>query len=249
MAKMAVLFVMTAPPWAANDSGRPFMKIDNREVFMRTIEIYANRDQVEQRLLCLLPDELSRVQQKYGAHLGFQGVSVATGGPNWFGAVARGLEKLKPEIDLVMVHDASCPVVPYTLLDAMEQAITNAPAVAPVLALGNALVRVKGGALDAGFDAAGLQQLQSPQLFQRSALEQAYAQRSTLRGGASRSGPVFDDATLLRAAGKKVTVVAGSPFNVRAESEETLRVVSDMVKHLPKPRSKAPLTPFDEAQW
>src|SRR5271170_7265297 len=133
MAQTAVLIVLVNPPWDQNRSGKPMVKIDNREVFMRSVELYANRDSVQQRILCVLPDNLANIQQKYGAHLGFQGVSAAAGGPDWFGAVARGLEKLKPEIQRVFVHDACCPAVPYTMLDALEQAAEKAEAVVPII--------------------------------------------------------------------------------------------------------------------
>ncbi|MEI8195016.1 MAG: PDZ domain-containing protein, partial [Phycisphaerae bacterium] len=135
MSKLAVLFVAVAPPGSpGSNSGRVFTKIDGRELFMRTIEMYTPRDQVVQRILCVSVDDLQTIQSKYSAHLGFQGVSVAAGGPDWFGVVARGLEKLKPEIDTVMIHDAACPVVPFTVLDALEAAAAKMDAGAAAVA-------------------------------------------------------------------------------------------------------------------
>src|SRR5262249_35736002 len=130
--KIAVLFIAVSPPTAPKQGMRPFAKVENREVFMRAIEIYTPRDQVVQRVLCVGIDDLQLVQEKYAAHLGFQGVNVTAGGPDWFGVVARGLEKLTDEADTVIIHDASCPAVPYTLLDAMEAQLEK-PGVAGVI--------------------------------------------------------------------------------------------------------------------
>src|SRR5437879_4365995 len=135
MANVAVIFVAVPPMGVAKSAQRPYAKVDNREVFMRTIELYTNRDQVTQRILCVSPDDMSLMQQKYSAHLGFQGVSVTAGGPDWFGAVGRGIEKLKPEIELVIVHDACRPAVPYPVLDALEAAAAKTGAAVPVLPL------------------------------------------------------------------------------------------------------------------
>ena len=240
---IGVLFVMAAPNWAAKGSGKPFSKIDSREIFMRSIELYANRDQVQQRMLCLLPDDLSRIQEKYGAHLAFQGVGAAAGGPDWFGAVQRGLEKLKPEMDTVIVHDACCPAVPYPVLDALEEALGKTGAAAAVVPVGGATVRVQDGKLGELVVDKRLEILQSPQIFRRSILEAAYAKRASL------GNEYVDDATLVKLCGTDVTSVPGWRLNIRIDHEELIKLGSDAIKHLPRARSNAPVSPFDEAQW
>lgn len=243
MAKIGVLLIAVAPPTAAQGATRIFAKLDNREVFMRTIELYASRE-VAQQILCVGVDDLQTVQAKYAAHLGFQGVGVAAGGPDWFGVVARGLEKLKPEIDTVIVHDACRPAVPYTLLDALEAAVGKTGAAAPVVALGAHVARTAEHALEASVEAENLYEVQSPQIFTRQALTEAYGKRAGLA-----SQKPADDAALVRLAGGAVTTVAGSAYNVRIGSDELVRIGGDYLKHLPKPRKSGPISPFDEAQW
>jgi 2-C-methyl-D-erythritol 4-phosphate cytidylyltransferase len=244
MAGIAVMFVMVSPPWADQGAAKPFSKIDNREIFMRTIELYANRERILQRILCVLPDDLTRIQQKYAAHLGFQGVSLATGGPDWFAAVARGLEKLKPEIDLVIIHDACCPAVPYGVLDALEQAAAKYGAAVPLTSTGMALVKINDQQqISEGVDSTLVRVIQSPQAFQKDVLLAAYARRSHLGDG------LADDAALVGACGGKITAVPGWRLNLRVDGEEMVRMAGDLLRHLPKPRSKAPLSPFEEAQW
>ncbi len=241
--RIGVLFVLAAPAWAAKDSGQPFSKIDGREIFMRTIELYAKRDQVQQRMLCVLPDDLARVQQKYGAHLAFQGVNVAVGGPDWFGAAQRGWEKLKPEIDTIIVHDACCPAVPYTMLDALEEAVEKTGAAAPVVPVGGALVRNQDNTLGSWISDPGLHLIQSPQIFTRSVLEKAYGRRT------EKGLKYPDDAGLVKLTGTVVTTVPGWRLNIRIDQEELIKLGADAIKHLPRARSNAPVSPFDEAQW
>ncbi len=241
--KIGVLFVMAAPAWAAKGAGKPFSKIDGREIFMRSIELYANRELVQQRILCILPDDLSRIQEKYGAHLAFQGVGTAAGGPDWFGAVQRGLEKLKDAIDTVIVHDACCPAVPYTVLDALEEAMGKTGAAAPAVPVGGATVRINDSKLGQWVSDNRLQLIQSPQIFSRSVLDAAYAKRSTL------GKEIADDATLVKLAGTDVNTIPGWRLNIRIDHEELIKLGSDAIKHLPRARSTAPVSPFDEAQW
>jgi 2-C-methyl-D-erythritol 4-phosphate cytidylyltransferase len=244
MPGVAVIFVALVPPTAAKGALKPFAKVDNREVFMRAIELYTNRDQVTQRVLVVSPDDLGVMQAKYAAHLGFQGVSVTVGGADWFSAVARGLEKLKDEIDIVIVHDACRPAVPYTLSDALEAAVGKTGAAVPVLPIAGAFARLTDDrSLGTSLDTAGMHEVQSPQIFNRTVLQNAYANRT------SAKGPLADDAALVRGCGGAVTTVPGSRYNVRIDSDEAVKLAADYLRHLPKPKSKTPLTPFDEAQW
>lgn len=244
MSSVAVLFVIAPPVWAADAPGKPFNKIDNREVFMRTIDIYAKRDQVVQRILCAAPDQLSRIQQNFSAHLGFQGVAVTAGGPDWFGAVSRGLEKLKPDVQTVIIHDGCCPAVPYPVIDELEEAVKKTGAAVLVATPRMPLARSdERGHLLERLNPGTLREIQSPQIFSRPILEKAYA------GRAGVAPPPQDDAALVRMLGGKLAAIPGSRLNLRVGTEEDVRVVGEMVKLLPKPRSKAPLSPFDEAQW
>lgn len=242
--KYAVLWIAVPPPCAPKTAMRAFAKVDNREVFMRSIEIYANRDEVSQRVLCVGTDDLQTIQSKFAAHLGFQGVNVTAGGPDWFSVVARGLEKLKPEINRVFIHDVCCPAVPYTVLDSLEKALDDgAEAAVPVVTISTHIAKVADNTLDASIESQTLHEIQSPQLFTREALQNAYGKL------ASAGGKALDDAALVRLTGGKVVAVPGSPYNVRIGSDELVKIGSDYLKHLPKPRKAGPLTPFDEAQW
>src|SRR3954462_10091766 len=119
---IAVIFPVVDPPYAAagagggGGKGRAFAKVDSREIFLRCVELYTPRDQVVQRVIVVPPDDLQTMQERYSAHLGFQGVTVTAGGSEWFSCVRRGLEKLDEMehggaviTDVTIVHDTSCP--------------------------------------------------------------------------------------------------------------------------------------------
>jgi 2-C-methyl-D-erythritol 4-phosphate cytidylyltransferase len=242
---VAVIFVAAHSPLQGVGSGKYFTKIENREVFMRTIEVYAARDEVTQRILAVLPGRLATVQAKYAAHLGFQGVQVAAGGPDWFGALGRALEKLNPDIDTVMVHDAACPAVSYHLLNGLQEAMAKAEAAAPVVTANpNVVLLAPDRSIESQVDGANVYEVQTPQIFKKDVLAKAYAGRTKAHANFA------DDAELVQnVLGTKVATVVGERFNIRADSEGALKILPDILNRIPKPRKAGPASPFEEAQW
>ena len=245
---IAVIFPVVSPPYAVKGASRAFAKVDNREVFLRCVELYAPRDQVAQRIVVVPPDDLQTMQEKYSAHLGFQGVTVSGGGSDWIGCVARGLEKLEEKVDRVIVHDACSPAVPFTLLDAMEEALANHKeaqgwgGIVPVVPSRSGFADLAGDrAIEEYVDMAKVWEVQSPQLFWRKALVAAYAGRA--------SNVYVDDAELVIASGLKIATIGGSRYNMRIDSDEMVRLGKDLIGHMPKPKPKTPLSAFGEAEW
>lgn len=240
------MFPVVAPPFLdkSKQSGRAFAKIESREIFLRCVELYARRDQVTQRIVISTPDDLEVMQEKYSAHLAFQGVTVAGGTSDWFGCVERGLERLEEGVQSVIVHDPCCPAVPYTLLDALEAALAgtkDAGGVVPVLPSRSAFADLSGPAVSEYVDMMKVYEVQSPQIFRRKALVEGYAKRG--------KGVFVDDAELVMAAGHQVITISGSRLNQRIDSDEMVRLGKDLIEHLPKPKPKTPLNPFGEAEW
>ena len=59
-----------------------------------------------------------------------------------------------------------------------------------------------------------------------------------------------DDATLVEALGKPVSVVEGSPLNIKITTREDLRLAEQILKVLPKPKAGDFRNPFaDDDLW
>jgi 2-C-methyl-D-erythritol 4-phosphate cytidylyltransferase len=242
---VAVIFPLIAPAYVAKSAVRLFAKVDNREVFLRCVEIYTPRDEVHQRIIVVPPDDLAIMQERYSAHLGFQGVTVSGGGADWFSCVSRALDKLEEGIETVIIHDACCPAVPFTLIDSLEETLSRvktAAGIVPVIGSRSGFCDIQSDRTLAEYvDMSAVSEIQSPQIFRRDALVSAYAKRG--------SNTFVDDAELLLTAGHKIATIPGSRFNMRIDSDEMVRLGKDLINHMPKPKSKTPLTPFGEAEW
>ena len=139
-------------------------------------------------------------------------VLVVAGGEHRQDSVARALEALPPEVDVVLVHDAARPLAPSELVDAVAGAVlAGHGAVVPGLAMTDTVKRV--ALTDA--DAEGqlteqvietvprtdLRCIQTPQGFDRAVLTKAHA---------AADDNATDDAGLVERLGLPVVVVAGS---------------------------------------
>ena len=88
----------------------------------------------------------------------------------------------------------------------------------------------------------GLWEAQTPQVFRRQLLMDAYARRGDL--------PATDDTQVVERIGHPVTVVPGSPVNIKITTKEDLRLAEQALKALPKPKLPGFAHPFaGEDMW
>jgi len=230
-AKFSVLLLTAPPPAQVAEAGGSFVKIDGREVLLRSVELFLNRDNIKQIQLCFLPDELAEAKRKYSAHLGFSGVKVVSGGPRWIDQIAAAADKISADCTHVIVHDAARPAVPYNDLESLMEAAEEHPATVLAAPVRTTLIEVdEGGNALAIHPAGQYMQLLTPQVYTKARFEEM---------AKSRQEPHASQLTILK----------GSPLNVRVGGPGDVSLAKAMLNMLPKPKTKGPLTPFEEAQW
>lgn len=221
-----------------------FAKLDGRAVFLRTVEQFCQREDVCQTILAVAPEDEDEVRHRYGANLGFMGVQLVVGGAERFQTVAKAMEAVRDDADLVAVHDAvRCCVTP-AMVDAVfaeagktGAAILAAPLSGTIKRVSEALV------IDATLPREGLYEAQTPQVFRRSLLVEAYAKLGEF------DGEPTDDAQLVEALGHPVSVVVSDLSNLKITTKGDLALAAAILKFRPAPRPSSPRGPFEEAQW
>jgi 2-C-methyl-D-erythritol 4-phosphate cytidylyltransferase len=227
----SVLVLTATPPGLGAEGGGAYLKIDGREAILRSVELFLNRDNVKQVQVVFLPDETEEGRRKYGPHLGLFGVKVLTGGPKWVDQIAAAAEKIVPEATHVIVHDAARPAVPYSDVDALLATAPKHPAVALATPVRTPLVEVDEGG--------GAMAVHPPTRFMQLLTPQAYSLATFKEIAKTKKEPHASAITLLK----------GSPLNVRAGGPGDAQMVKTMIGMLPKPKLKGPSNPFEEAQW
>ena len=158
-------------------------------------------------------------------------IEVVVGGTSRQESVQRGLARLHPSVEIVLVHDAARALTPSALADAVVDAVrTTGHGVIPGLAVSDTIKRV--GAYDdpdsgaselsrvlGTVDRSELAAVQTPQGFPRQVLTAAVA---------AASPEMTDDAAIVAAAGQVVRVIEGHPLAFKI----TTRADLDRAEHL-----------------
>jgi 2-C-methyl-D-erythritol 4-phosphate cytidylyltransferase len=245
MASVAV--ILPAAGKSSRFGGRekkPFTLLDGRAVWLRAAELFVNRPDVKQVLLVISPEDREMVVGRYGATLMFMDIMIVDGGAERFESVANALAKLRPEIDLVAVHDAVRPVTPPGVIDAVFAMAEQHGAALPGVAVADTLKRMdETMTVRETVSRQGLWQAQTPQVFRRDWLTDAHARRASL--GAA----ITDDAQLVEAAGHPVRMVPGSPFNLKITTADDLKLAEMFLNKRDTEAAKKPTRPFDDDRF
>jgi 2-C-methyl-D-erythritol 4-phosphate cytidylyltransferase len=216
---------------------KPFAPLAGRPVWLHSAEKFIDRDDVKQVVVVVAPEDREFFLEKFGANLAFMGITLAEGGSHRAESVRRGLEKFGPEIDMVAIHDAARPCIAAAWIDKVFAAGARTGAAILAIPVAGTLKRVGADQLiTETVDRTGLWEAQTPQVFSREILVKAFA-----TGGGREP---TDEAQLVESIGQRVTVVPGSPINLKITSREDLRLAEQALKALPAPKLSGPAHPF-----
>jgi 2-C-methyl-D-erythritol 4-phosphate cytidylyltransferase len=246
MAKFAVILPAAGKSTRFKDRDKkPFTHLDGRAVWLRTAEFFVTRDDVCQTILVLSPQDRELFRTRHQAHIAFMNLTLADGGAERFESVANALQLVKPEADFVAVHDAVRPCLTETLLNAVFAEAVKSGAALLAVPVPDTLKQVDAQRQVRGtVSREGLWQAQTPQVFRREWLQQAYAERAKL------GKDITDDAQLVEAAGHPVRVVDGAATNIKITTKSDLILAEAILKAMPKPKPSGPLHPFaEEEMW
>ena len=223
---------------------KPFATLDGRAVWLRSAELFVSRADVCQCLVVISPDDEEVFRRRYTANLAFMDVQLVHGGAERFESVANALKLLKPEAEFVAVHDAVRPCLTAELIDSVFTKGAQTGAAILAVPVADTLKRVSNHQVQSTEPRQGLWLAQTPQVFRRDWLLDAYANRGKL------GNHITDDAQLIEAAGHPVTVVEGAPTNIKITTKGDLPLAEAILKSLPKPKASGPLHPFaEEEMW
>jgi len=222
---------------------KPFAPLDGRPVWMHVADRFVNRSDVKQTLLIISAEDREYFAEKFAGNAAMLGIEVFEGGAERSDSVARALERIDNENDFIAVHDAARPCIAAEWIDAVFAAAVKTGAAILAAPVNGTLKRAHPDQTIAETVARDkLWEAQTPQVFRRQLLIDAYARRG--------QAPATDDAQLVERLGHKVTLVAGSPMNIKITTKEDLRMASALLKVLPRPKLAGPAHPFaDDELW
>lgn len=245
MAKVSVIIPAAgAGKRFGGDVRKPFAQIDNRPIFIRTIELFVNRPDVCQVILVVAPDDFDVVREKYAANIMFMGIRLVKGGAQRYESVRLALQEVDPGAELVCVHDAVRPCVLETWIDDVFRRAAETGAAIVAAPLTGTIKRVDSGrqVIRETVPREGLYEAQTPQVFRKDVLLAAYA---AMPAGWHPT----DDAEVVERAGQVVSVVPTDRRNIKITSGGDMVLAEAILKGISRRPKAGPLGAFEEAQW
>jgi len=222
---------------------KAFVDVSGRAVFLRSVELFSNRDDVKQVLLGISPEDEELVSVKWGPNLKFFDVKTFIGGSERFDTVNKGIELVKDDIDLIAVHDACRCCVTEKIIDSTIAAAESGAAI-PACPVTATIKQAKDNIITQTVDRTNLYEAQTPQIFSASLLKKAYENLKDLD-----KSKISDDSQLVEALGHKVTIVETDSSNIKITHQSDIAVAEAILKFRPKLSPKGPIGPYIEAQW
>jgi 2-C-methyl-D-erythritol 4-phosphate cytidylyltransferase len=195
------------------------MMLDNEPILARSINrIHEALPAAE--IVVVLPEEHVELWKNIAARFDVARHKIALGGKERFHSVKNGLAALSDEVSIVGIHDAVRPLASKKLIIKLFLEAENSTAVIPVVAPIDSY-RIIEGDDSRIIDRSALRMVQTPQLFQAEALRKAYEQPF--------SATFTDDASVMEAAGHKVTLVEGERENIKITTPSDMLIAEAII--------------------
>ena len=220
---------------------KPFVELRGRAVWLRAADHFVNREDVVQTLVVVSPDDLEWFKEKFAPNLAFMNIDIVAGGAERGDSVKNALARIRPEAEFVAVHDAARPLlVPEWVTKVFHSAEQTGAAILATPITSTLKREGQGGTIAETVSRTGLWAAQTPQVFRRELLMEAYARQGTMQP--------TDEAQLVEQLGHPISLVEGSSLNIKITTDSDFRLAEAALDALPKAKTLRALHPFADEE-
>ncbi len=192
---------------------KQFFEINGKAIILYTLEKFREALPLAELLLVLPKSEAPRWQE-IAKGTAFERIRTAEGGDTRFESVQAGLRLIESE-GVVGVHDAVRPFVSIDTIRGVFKEAQIKGAAIPVVKLKDSIRKVDSDHSEA-VSRSNFRMVQTPQCFEVNLLKKAYKQVF--------NSSFTDDASVVEADGKKVSLVEGNYSNIKITTVEDLKI-------------------------
>ncbi|MFI4910699.1 MAG: 2-C-methyl-D-erythritol 4-phosphate cytidylyltransferase [Sedimentisphaeraceae bacterium JB056] len=222
-----------------------FEKVCETPVFLRSINVFSDIDDVKQIILAISPEDEEKIRMNWEANLAFDGVELCHGGSHRGETVEKALANVRDEIDLVAVHDAArCCVTKEWVLEAFEKC-SKSGAVALACPVVSTIKKVVDGQIAETVDRINLYEAQTPQVFNRTLLIDAY---ENIAKSDIDAKTITDDCSVVEKFGHAISIVETDSSNIKITKKDDISIAEAILKSRTKTEPKA-FHPFADDKW
>ena len=218
---------------------KPFAMLGAKAVWLHSAHLFHERPDVGQVIVVIAEEDQAHFNQFFASNVAVMGIDVVLGGAVRIDSVRNGLSAVRPELEMVVIHDAARPCLHKKWIDRVfESGLENGAAIlaTPVT---STIKKSDDAATVAGtVDRAGLYLAQTPQVFRRDLLQLAFEKHG--------HQPFTDEAQLLENAGIPVQLVDGSPMNIKITTKSDMDLAKAMLRAIPGSKDGGPKSAIED---
>jgi 2-C-methyl-D-erythritol 4-phosphate cytidylyltransferase len=201
-----------------------FALVSGKPVIAHTISAFERTDSVDEIILVGRADSLGELRKIAGESTKL--TQIVAGGAERSDSVRAGLDHLSSKSDFVAVHDAARPLVtPEKITRVFDVCRTSGGAASLAEPINDTLKRADVDlAVKEAVDRTGIYGMQTPQVFARKLLEEAYQLVAT------KNVSVTDEVSAIELLGHKVILVPNHDFNFKITYPRDLPMAEFVLK-------------------
>ena len=200
-----------------------FTHLGGKPIWLRSVEKFINRDDVTQIIVVVSPEDIDWFRKYYIADINRLLLLVVAGGVERVDSIRGGLLAVSPKVGYVAVHDAARPCVTEQEIAAVFAEAKRRGAALLATPMVGTIKKVVEGRIEETASRAYLWEAQTPQVFRRELILEAYQQRI-------RDIPT-DDAQLVERLGQPVYVVPAEHGNIKITTQSDLVLAKYLVEN------------------
>ena len=201
---------------------KTFAHLGGKPVWLRCVEKFASRDDVVQIIIVIAPDDITWFRKYYMSDINRMLLLVVQGGENRVDSIRNALVSVTAKADFVAVHDAARPCVSAQEIAAVFKAAKKAGAALLAAPAVGTIKKVSEDYVEATLPRESLWEAQTPQVFRRELLINAYQQHT-------KDVPT-DDAQLVERLGHPVYIVPADRDNIKITTQADLVLAKYLVE-------------------
>ena len=199
---------------------KQFMMLGNEPILARSINrVHEALPAAE--IVVVLPEEHVALWKNIAARFDVAPHKIALGGEERFHSVRNGIAALGEEVQYIAIHDGVRPLASKKLIIKLMLEAETHSAVIPVVAPADSYRTVEGDNSHI-IDRSTLRIVQTPQVFNAEILRKAYEQPF--------SAAYTDDASVVEAAGHKITLIEGERENIKITTPADMTIAEAIIR-------------------
>lgn len=191
---------------------KPFVMLNDKAVWLYSAERFLNRDDVKQLIVVIAKEDQESFLHRFGSFVTANEIDVVVGGAERADSVQNALNAVHANCEFVVIHDAARPCVSDEEIDRLLRVGEESGAAILGTRVSSTVKKsVDGRLIDETIDRSQLWLAQTPQCFSKDLIKNAYANRGEFNP--------TDEAQLIEREGGKVSMVEGSPTNIKLTTQ------------------------------